>query len=150
MRGTGKLLGLAGMAMGGLLTVASPVGAHSPGQALSEQAQRDELADLLESGAELVEAGDLAEALARYQHAADLDEDNAKIFSAIGYLQARQGNFQAAIAAFQTAIGLEPNDLAVYFGLAHAHSNLGSMKRQAMPTGKSYDCSPITRRLNWG
>ncbi|WP_346293220.1 tetratricopeptide repeat protein [Sphaerothrix gracilis] len=131
MRRTSHLLNQLAVAMGSLLVFTSPVLAHTPGQSLSDQARLNELADLLESGEELVESGSLTEALSRYQHAASLDSENPKIFSAIGYLQARQGNFQESVVAFQTALELDPENLPFYFGLAYSQSQLEAYEATA-------------------
>jgi tetratricopeptide (TPR) repeat protein len=53
-----------------------------------------------------VKAGNYAQAIATYQQAANLDRQNPKIFSGIGYLEARQGHFQEAAKAYQQAIAV--------------------------------------------
>jgi len=59
------------------------------------------LNELLRKGRELVDSGQIAQAIALYQQAARLDGKNPRIYSGIGYLEARQGNFQAAAESYQ-------------------------------------------------
>ncbi|NJO19886.1 MAG: tetratricopeptide repeat protein [Spirulinaceae cyanobacterium RM2_2_10] len=82
----------------------SPLASREP-RLISQAASRSQqLNTLLEQGRELADAGDYGRALTVYQQAAQLASDNARIFSGIGYLQARQRNFTAAVAAYQRAI----------------------------------------------
>ncbi len=69
-----------------------------------------ELDTVLEQGREFVEARNWTAALDRFQQAAPLDPQNARISSGIGFIQAQHGNFQAAIAAYQQAVTLEPDN----------------------------------------
>ncbi|HBE34921.1 MAG TPA: hypothetical protein DD990_27380, partial [Cyanobacteria bacterium UBA11368] len=52
------------------------------------QQPTSELDRLLQQGRQLTEAGNFAPALAVYQQAANLERNNARIFSAIGFIQA--------------------------------------------------------------
>ncbi|RMG15143.1 MAG: tetratricopeptide repeat protein, partial [Cyanobacteria bacterium J055] len=83
-----------------------------------------ELNDLLLEGRDLVDKGKFAEALAVYQQAETLDDENARIFSAIGYLEARQGNFQAAADAYKQAADMEPENSEFHYALGFTFANL--------------------------
>ncbi|NJL49081.1 MAG: tetratricopeptide repeat protein [Leptolyngbyaceae cyanobacterium SM2_5_2] len=67
-------------------------------------AQQEQLDDLLRQGQERVAAKDYAEAIAIYQQAAQIDPQNARILSGIGYLHIQQGDYAEAVAA--TAVPL--------------------------------------------
>ena len=92
------------------LVGATPVSHPSSGRLIA-QANNQELSRLLKEGRKLVDSGNFTGALALYQQAASLDSKNAKIFSGIGYLQARQGEFQAAADAYRQAVALDPKML---------------------------------------
>ena len=79
---------------------------------------------LLRQGRELVDSGDYRKAIAIYQEAARLDTENPRIFSGIGYLEARQGNYQASVEFYQQAIGLEPKNADFQYALGYAMANL--------------------------
>jgi tetratricopeptide (TPR) repeat protein len=110
-----KLIFLNGI-IGGML----PVNAHSANETLEPWQADLELNQLLNQGKELLDRGKLAEALSAYQHAASLERENPRVFSAIGYLQAVQANFPAAADAFQKAIALESDNAYFYYGLAYS------------------------------
>jgi cytochrome c-type biogenesis protein CcmH/NrfG len=113
-----KLLIFKLVLLNGIVGVILPVNAHSPNEIL-EQWQADlEVNQLLSQGKKLVEQGKLAEALTAYQHVISLEQENPRVFSAIGYVQATQSNFPAAAGAFQKAIALEPDNPHFYYGLA--------------------------------
>ena len=82
------------------------------------------LDDLLRKGRELVDLGDYSKAIDIYQQAARLDAENPRIFSGIGYLEARQGNYQASVEFYQQAIGLEPKNADFQYALGYAMANL--------------------------
>jgi len=81
--------------------------------------RKDHLRELLERGRKLAEAKEYQEATQVYQQAARLDGDNARIFSGLGYLEARQGNYKAAAWAYRRAINLNPNNAEFYYALGH-------------------------------
>ena len=80
----------------------------------------DRLRELLKRGRELVDANKYQAATDVYQQAAQLDPDNPKIFSGIGYLEASQGNYQDAASAYQRAINLDPDNAEFHYALAHS------------------------------
>lgn len=86
---------------------------------VAQQSRRDQLRALLERGRKLAEAKQYEAATAVYQQAARLDENNAKIFSGIGYLEAQQGNYQAAVWAYRRAVELAPDNAEFYYALGH-------------------------------
>ncbi|MEP0886575.1 tetratricopeptide repeat protein, partial [Trichocoleus sp. ST-U3] len=97
---------------------------------LSQRQTNEQLNELLRRGREFVDAGNYEQAIATYQQAASLDRQNPRIFSGIGYLQARQGNFREAAKAYQQAIALDPNNAefqyALGYSLANAEDNAGA------------------------
>ena len=90
----------------GFSTTLPPAAQASQPLVLSQQQPNQQLNELLRQGRELVKAGNYAQAIATYQQAANLDRQNPKIFSGIGYLEARQGHFQEAAKAYQQAIAV--------------------------------------------
>ena len=113
-----KLVLLNGI-IGGMLPIAN---AHSPNETLERWEADVEVNQLLSQGKKLVEQGRLAEALSAYQHVISLEQENPRVFSAIGYVQATQSNFPAAADAFQEAISLESDNPHFYLGLAYSLS----------------------------
>lgn len=87
---------------------------------LAQANNKDRLRELLKQGRELVDAKKYQEATQVYKQAAQLDSDNPKIFSGIAYLEASQGNYQQAAAAYQRAIDLAPNNAEFYYALGHS------------------------------
>jgi tetratricopeptide (TPR) repeat protein len=86
-------------------------------------AQQEQLDELLRQGQARVAANDPAGAIAAYQQAAQIDPQNARIFSGIGYLQIQQGNYTEAVTAYRRAVALERGNLAFRYGLAHSLYN---------------------------
>jgi Flp pilus assembly protein TadD len=79
-----------------LRATALPLVPTSIAQAQTSQPNNPRLNELLRQGRQLVDAGNVAGAIAAYEEAATLQPSNARIFSGIGFLQARQGNHAAA------------------------------------------------------
>ena len=115
-----KLLIFKLVLLNGIIGAMLPANAHSPSETF-EQWQLDlEFNQLLKQGKESIDRGNLAEALSAYRHAISLEQENPRVFSAIGYVQAKQSNFPAAVAAFQKAIALESDKAHFYYGLAYS------------------------------
>lgn len=115
-----KLLIFKLVLLNGIIGAMLPANAHSPSETL-EQWQLDlEFNQLLKQGKESIDRGNLAEALTLYRHAISLEQENPRVFSAIGYVQAKQSNFPAAVDAFQKAIALAPKDAKSYYHLGQA------------------------------
>ena len=75
-------------------------------------------------GLALAQRGQLAEATARFAHAASLDPDYAQAHNNLGIALAKQGRLEEAVAHYRRALALEP-------GYAKAHNNLAvSLARQ--------------------
>ncbi|MFH7243166.1 MAG: tetratricopeptide repeat protein [Spirulina sp.] len=83
-------------------------------------AQQEQLDELLRQGQARVAANDPAGAIAAYQQAAQIDPQNARIFSGIGYLHIQQGNYTEAVTAYRRAVALDRGNLAFRYGLAHS------------------------------
>lgn len=83
-------------------------------------AQQEQLDELLRQGQARVSANDPAGAIAAYQQAAQIDPQNARIFSGMGYLYIQQGNYTEAVTAYRRAVGLDRGNLAFRYGLAHS------------------------------
>lgn len=115
-----KLLIFKLVLLNGIVGVILPVNAHSPNETLEQWQADREFNQLLSQGKGLLDRGKLAEALSAYQHAASLERENPRVFSAIGYLQAVRGKFPAAASAFQKAIALESDNAYFYYGLAYS------------------------------
>lgn len=102
----------------------------SSGFCKQENIYRDCMSQILTKGRQLVSYGDYSGALSLYQQAAELNQNNALIHSAIGFLQIQQNNFSDAAIAYQRAIALAPtNDrfhYALGFSLAHLGDNDGA------------------------
>lgn len=81
---------------------------------------QNRLRKLLERGRELVDTKNYQAATQVYEQAAQLDSDNPKIFSGIGYLEANQGNYQEAASAYQRAVNLAPDNAEFYYALGHS------------------------------
>ena len=113
-----------------LLGVASPswASAQQPQTPLilAQQTGNRKLNQLLYQGRKYADAGDYARAIASYQQAASLDRQNAKIYSGIGYLEAKQGNFTAAAQAYQQAVALDPDNAEFYYALGYSLANTGN------------------------
>lgn len=105
--------------------VATPLRALSAETSVQVKPKSDSNLDaLLRQGREFVDLGDYTKAIAIYQQAARLDAENPRIFSGIGYLEARQGNYRASVQFYQQAIGLEPNNADFQYALGYAMANL--------------------------
>jgi tetratricopeptide (TPR) repeat protein len=92
--------------------------------AQAAQPDDDRLNDLIRQGRELVDAGKVPEAIAIYQQASALAPDNARVFSAIGFLQAKQRDYQAAVEAYEQAIKLDARNADFYYALGYSKANL--------------------------
>ncbi len=126
------LLAVSVFLLGGLGTImpqfaqAQGLVAPSIGAPASRPYQTNQqLNQLLEEGRKLVDARDFSDAIALYQQAAILEPKNPRIFSGIGYLQARQGNFPAAAAAYRQAVALAPKNAQFQYGLGYSLGKLG-------------------------
>jgi tetratricopeptide (TPR) repeat protein len=86
-------------------------------------AQQEQLDELLRQGQARVAANDPAGAIAAYQQAAQIDPQNARIFSGMGYLYIQQGNYTEAVTAYRRALALDRGNLAFRYGLAHSLYN---------------------------
>jgi Flp pilus assembly protein TadD len=102
----------------------------SPGFCNQQNTAQDCMKQILTKGRRLVSYGDYSGALTLYQQAAQLNQNDALIHSAIGFLQIQQSNFAAAAIAYQRAIALAPmNDrfhYALGFSLAYLGDNDGA------------------------
>jgi len=72
----------------------------------------------IERGKKLCASGRLAEGIAAYEKALDIDRENAEAHYRIGIALRDQENFDAAIASYRRALGLKPDYI-------EAHNNLG-------------------------
>jgi tetratricopeptide (TPR) repeat protein len=72
-----------------------------------------------EKGRCLLDRGATAEALACFEIAAAGEPDNAEIHSMLGVARRRSGDRGGARAAFETALSLNPNDVAALNGLGN-------------------------------
>ncbi len=120
---------LAGFLIGGS-TFGAITLAQSP-TLLTQHSSREQLGELLRLGREYVDAGDYPNAIAIYERAASLDNQNPKIFSGIGYLHARQGRFREAVRAYQQALSLDPDNPRFYYALAFSLANTGDYANAA-------------------
>jgi tetratricopeptide (TPR) repeat protein len=75
------------------------------------QAKSDEAIRRNNFGAELVKQGRLAEAIAEFQRAVELDPTYVAAQRNLGYAYDRQGQMEEAVAAYRKAIELEPGDM---------------------------------------
>jgi Flp pilus assembly protein TadD len=82
------------------------------------QAKSDEAIRRNNYGAELLKQGKLAEAIAEFRRAVELDRNYVGAQRNLGYAYDRQGQIEEAVAAYRKAIELEPGD-------AVTHNNLG-------------------------
>lgn len=94
---------------------------------LSDEA-KEQLGELLRQAEENIDRRDYAAAIAAYQQASQIDPENPRIYSGIGYLQIQQANYQAAIAAYRQAIDLDPRNVPFRYGLAFSLVSSGSLQ----------------------
>lgn len=127
------LLALSALLLGGLAAISQPVAqaqevvAPSRSEAATSLYQMSQHVNrLLEEGRHLVTVGDDSGAIYLYQQAANLEPKNPRIFSGIGYLQARQGNFSAAASAYLKAVALAPKNADFQYALGYTLGNLGN------------------------
>ncbi len=123
---------------------------RAPIQLSQARSSSQQLNDLLEQGRELADAGDYNRALAVYQQAAQLESDNARIFSGIGYLQARQRNYAAAAVAYQRAIALENDNSDFYFALGYSLAKAGDAAGAAQAYQNAVRLAPDNRENHMG
>jgi Flp pilus assembly protein TadD len=72
--------------------------------------------------------GDVQEATTYLQQAVDLKPDSAEAHNQLGLLEAQQGKLQSAIAQFQEALRLRPNDPLAQQSLRRAQAALEAGK----------------------
>jgi len=127
-----QLLAVSVSLLGGLVTtipsVAQPQEVLAPNTAQptsSPDQTNHQLNTLLEEARKLVDAGNFSDAIALYQQAATLDQNNPEIYSGIGYLQARQRNFPAAVVAYRQAVALAPKNARLQYALGYSLANSG-------------------------
>lgn len=82
------------------------------------QAESDEAIERNKLGVELLEEERVEEAIAEFQKAVELNQENASARLNLAYTYDRQGRIEEAMAEYRKAIELEPGNL-------HAHNNLG-------------------------
>lgn len=98
--------------------------------------------DLLDTALSYIEAGDYQNAIALYEQIATLDDENAKIYSGIGYLYTLQGNFLAASAAYQKALSIDPENPDFYYALGYSFANAGKYNDAATAYYYAIDLEP--------
>lgn len=79
-----------------------------------------ELNNLLLEGKRLVAEQNYDKALDVYEQAANLDQNNAQIFSGIGYVHALKEEYELAADAYEQAISLSPNNSKLYYALGYS------------------------------
>ncbi|MEL6250080.1 MAG: tetratricopeptide repeat protein, partial [Cyanobacteria bacterium J06627_15] len=104
------------------MTLTRPVASSAPAliaqsSSLSE-ADEDRFNELLRQAQERVDDRDYRGAIGYYQQALQIDRDNARLYSGIGYLQLQQGDYQLAVENYRQAIEREPRNLPFRYGLA--------------------------------
>ncbi|MEO0488965.1 MAG: tetratricopeptide repeat protein, partial [Cyanobacteria bacterium J06659_2] len=120
-------IGLDGLSIESQEHIAQLLLAQADDDDLSDE-EKARLGELLREAQDLIDDRDYASAIAAYQQATQIDGDNPRIYSGIGYLQIQQGNYQAAAAAYRQAIDLDPRNLPFRHGLAFSLVNAGSLQ----------------------
>ena len=100
-------------------------------QQKAEERRIEKLIELLEEGKELVKAKDFEGALWAYRQAAELEQEDPKIYSGIGFLHTKQGNFRNAAKAYQRAIALSPKTAAFHQALGFSLAQIGDYQGAA-------------------
>lgn len=102
----------------------------------------DQFNELLRQGKALVDRGNFAQAIAVYQQAVSLDQNNAELYGSMGYLYTRQGQFKEAAQQFQQALKLDPNNPEYYDGLGFSYGNLGELSQATSAYAAAISLAP--------
>jgi tetratricopeptide (TPR) repeat protein len=86
-------------------------------------------------------------ALAHYQNAARVNEDDAELWYRIGYLQSQLHNSAQAISALQKCIQLEPTYTDAYTELAGCYIEQGNTKQARETVRRGIDINPDSADL---
>ncbi|MEB3227493.1 MAG: tetratricopeptide repeat protein [Synechocystis sp.] len=114
----------------------------TPSSFRSQTQGRKQFNELLRQGKELVDRGNFAQAIAVYQQAASLDQNNAELYGSMGYLHTRQGQFNEAAQQFQQALKLDPNNPEYYDGLGFSYANLGELSQATSAYSAAISLAP--------
>jgi Tfp pilus assembly protein PilF len=108
---------------------------------------------LLSRGIEAIEFDRIDEAVGLMRQAAELAPDSHDVQLVLGIALMRAIDLSGAIAAFETAIGLEPRSFFAHFRIAEAYMRVGVPTRakeylsQAMELSQSQEQRQMIRQL---
>jgi len=108
---------------------------------------------LLARGIAAVEYDRIDEAVGVLRQAAELVPDSHDVQLVLGIALMRAINLSAAIAAFETAIGLDPKSFFAHFRIAEAYMRIGVPTRakeylsQAMQLSQTHEQRQMVRQL---
>lgn len=105
---------------------------------------------LLEQGNEAVQNQNFSQAVTAYSQATQLDGDNARIFSGLGFAHARLGNYAEAAIAYQRAVQLENNNPQFYFALGFSLANSGDNINASTAYARAVELEPANVEYNLG
>lgn len=92
---------------------------------LDDRRTAEEVRRLRIEGLQFSQAGELDEALDRFERALDLDPANGELHHDRGVILARQERWDAAQPAFETAARLRPDDVSILVNLARLFDRTG-------------------------
>lgn len=111
---------------------------------LSERREAAEVQALRIEGLRLSQAGDLPEALDRFDRALALDPSDGELHHDRGVVLARQREWDAARRAFEAAARLRPDDVSILVNLARLYDRTGqeAARDSILARVESMDVSP--------
>ena len=115
----------------------APTATAKPAASADEHVQR---------GIELGQEGKLAEAIAEFQAALDLDPDSALAHGNLGAIYARQDKIPQAIAEMEQAIALDPDYLRSHANLCHLYNTQGQTEQAFAACEKALALDPTDSR----
>jgi Flp pilus assembly protein TadD len=104
-------------------------------------------AALMRIGAAAHAGGDLANALAIYRRAAEIDTHAAAPFAAAGGVLLEMGQINEAIVSYNSALARDPDDRGALRGLAKAYLRTGRPELANTPLAKAYQDTPNDPKL---
>ena len=112
-----------------------------------------ELNNLLLKGKRYVQEKKYDQALKTYEQAANLDRENPRIFSGIGYVHILREDYTAAASiksAFEKAIDLTPDNPKLYYALGYSFGKNGENLAAAKAYENAIDLEPLNIQNHLG
>ena len=99
------------------------------GEPLKAQSPAGDLGSLLRQAKQSLSSRNVPEAIAVYEQAAYLAQDNDQIWASLGYLYVHQSRFLEAVTAYQRALAIDPENPHYYDGLGFSYGHLGALDK---------------------